>query len=218
MNTQDLAKELKIDVGAVRSKLRREGFTPVNGSSIPDKYIALVCETYKRPYRGRSRETIAAAKKILRSIGPAAKGEALIVKHSEPVTDESPVTNWAKIAAIAPLPLLGLVASYAVFCFALYFVPFWMALLEGASFEVIYISLAALTGLDPAQRKRARIVSRAALIVSCTYGSIAWGLHLMGGNPMENLPLVWIAVFAVLHGVPIPVLADAVANLLLHRK
>jgi len=222
MNAKELADTLKLDITQVTGKLRRHGIKAVNGSPLSQEAIALVCETYQKEYTGRSKATNVAAARLLRQLDAEARAKALLISEGEQVEDEQEqpggFSDWAKVAAISPLPVLGLVASYGVFSFALHFVPFWMALLEAASFEVIYIALAALSGLDEGQRRRAKVVSLGALIVSVAYGSIAAALHLVGGDTMESLPLSWVITFAALHGIPVPVLAYAVANLLLHRK
>ena len=86
--------------------------------------------------------------------------------------------NWRRVMAIAPLPALGLAASYGVFRFALMFVPAWVAFVQAASFELTYIGLAVVDGLTPEQRKRAQYIGMGAVVVSVLYNSLDGFFHL----------------------------------------
>lgn len=125
--------------------------------------------------------------------------------------------DWARIAAVLPLPTLGLVASYGVFSFARIFVPWPMAAMEAISFEVVYIALAAVKGLDEDQQKRARQISVGALVVSALYGSLAALFHRMP-QVLDQLDFGFDLALSILHGFPVPLLAYLVATLLIHRK
>lgn len=126
-------------------------------------------------------------------------------------------TSAREILAVLPLPMLGLAASYGVYFFAAQFVPMWVAIAEAAAFELTYIGLAALHGLNEKQRKRASHISLGAVAVSMIYNSIAGGLH-QDPNLLENLHRFWFWMISILHGAPLAILAYLIADLILHRK
>ena len=126
--------------------------------------------------------------------------------------------NWALIREAVPasaLPMLGLAASYGVYFFAVQFVPVFIAVIEAASFELIYIGLAMIK-VDKEQKQYARYVSQGAVAVSVLYNSIAAAIHLQP-SLIENLDLVMTWILAVIHGAPLAVLAYLVSDLLFHR-
>lgn len=125
--------------------------------------------------------------------------------------------DWRNILAVLPLPMLGLSASYGVYYFASHFAPAIVAGIEAMAFELTYIGLAMQSGLDEAQRKRANRISRYAMIVSVLYNI---GAGMMHDVKVDVNTFHWAARLglSVLHGLPIPALAWAVADLLLHRK
>lgn len=123
--------------------------------------------------------------------------------------------NWRRVMAIAPLPALGLAASYGVFRFALMFVPSWVAFVQAASFELTYIGLAVVDGLTPEQRKRAQYIGMGAVVVSVLYNSLDGFFHLRP-SALEAPPVGLHVALAILHGLPLAVVAYLVSNLLLH--
>lgn len=123
--------------------------------------------------------------------------------------------GWRDLLARLPLPMLALAASYGVYSFALEFVPQWVAIVQAASFELVYIGLA-VARLSVEQRTRAKAISIGAVIVSVGYNSLD-GLFHRRSSLLENTPLWGDIVLSLLHGVPLAVLAYLVADLLLHQ-
>jgi hypothetical protein len=116
-----------------------------------------------------------------------------------------------------PLPMLALAASYGVYSFASLFVPEWVAIVQAAAFELTYIGLAVVQGLDAAARRRATLISVGAVVASVLYNTLAGWFHreptlFDGAGPVASL------CFAVLHGAPLAWVAYLVADLLLHTS
>ena len=125
--------------------------------------------------------------------------------------------HWRAVLPRLPLPTLALAASYGVYSFAALFVPPWVAIVQAAAFELTYIGLAAVADLGPAQRKRAAMVSIAAVVVSVVYNTLA-GLFHRNPDWLLNLDPWHEWVLAVLHGAPLAWVAYVVAQLLLHAE
>ena len=125
-------------------------------------------------------------------------------------------THWRAILARLSLPMLALAASHGVYTFALLFVPFWVALVQAAAFELTYIGLAVVQ-VDDAQRRRARLISIGAVVVSILYNTLSGFFHL-APSLLLDMHLVAQAGLAVLHGAPLAWLAFLVADLLLHQR
>lgn len=122
---------------------------------------------------------------------------------------------WRDGLARLPLPMLALAASYGVYRFAAMFVPEWVAIVQAAAFELVYMGLAVVRGLTPGQYKRAKAISLGSVGVSVAYNSLDGLLHrrpdLLVGAPL------WADIgLALLHGAPLAVVAYLVADLLLH--
>jgi hypothetical protein len=124
--------------------------------------------------------------------------------------------NWRGLLAGLPLPMLALAASYGVYSFAQLFVPQWVAVIQAAAFELVYIGLAVLIGLDERQRRRAGAISIGAVVVSILYNSLA-GLFHRRPELLNALPWWGDAILSVFHGLPLALVAYFVADLLLHR-
>lgn len=124
-------------------------------------------------------------------------------------------SGWRDLLARLPLPMLALAASYGVYSFALLFVPTWVAIVQAAAFELVYIGLAVVQ-LPPDQQKRARSISVGAVVVSVAYNTLD-GLFHRRPSLLELPPLWADVVLSLLHGVPLAVLAYLVADLLLHH-
>jgi uncharacterized membrane protein YhiD involved in acid resistance len=127
--------------------------------------------------------------------------------------------HWRNVLSRVALPLLAIVASYGVYSYTKLFVPELFAVLAAAAFEMVYIGLAVVT-LQPSQQKRGRQISYGAVGVSVIYNVLA-GLidrnpNLLKGMSTDTRLYAEIAM-AVLHGVPLAVLAFLVADLLLHQ-
>lgn len=125
--------------------------------------------------------------------------------------------NWRGIFARLPLPMLALAASYGVYQFALLFVPEWVAIIQASAFELAYISLAVVSNLSLAERKRANFISIGAVVVSVLYNSLAGYFHrqpsaLLGTDIVRDITL------AILHGAPLAIVAYLIADLLLHSE
>lgn len=125
--------------------------------------------------------------------------------------------TWRGVFARLPLPMLALAASYGVYSFASLFVPFWVAVVQAAAFELTYIGLAVVQGLDGAGRRRATLISVGAVVASVAYNTLAGLFHR---NPAWLQALPWYAevALAVLHGAPLAWVAYLVADLLLHTS
>lgn len=125
--------------------------------------------------------------------------------------------NWMKVLPVLPLPMLGLAASYGVYFFAVQFVPVWIAIGEAMAFELTYVGLASMKGLNEKLQKRARRVSLGAVGVSVIYNTLAGAIHQ---NPeiFKDLSLFWFWTLAVVHGAPLAILAYLVSDLIFHQK
>lgn len=124
-------------------------------------------------------------------------------------------SGWRDLLARLPLPMLALAASYGVYSFALMFVPLWVAVVQAAAFELVYIGLAVVR-LDDSAQRRARAISVGAVVVSVAYNTLDGLFHRRPG--LLELPPLWLdIILSLLHGVPLAVLAYLVADLLLHQ-
>jgi len=124
--------------------------------------------------------------------------------------------NWRATLAALPLPMLALAASFGVYEFALLFVPAWVAFVQAASFELTYIGLAVLQGLDDRQRRRAALISVGAVVTSIIYNTLAGWFHRQPGLLVSASPIADL-MLAILHGAPLAWVAFLVSDLLLHR-
>lgn len=128
---------------------------------------------------------------------------------------------WRTVFAVLPLPMLALAASYGVYSYALLFVPAWVAVVQAAAFELTYIGLAVLLGLDERQRTRAGLISGGAVVVSILYNSLAGLFHrqpaLLGPTGEAWAGILRDVLLSVAHGLPLALVAYYVADLLLHR-
>lgn len=125
-------------------------------------------------------------------------------------------SGWPELLARLPLPMLALAASWGVYSFALWFVPPWVAFVTAGAFELVYIGLA-VASLSPDQQKRARNISLGAVFVSMAYNTLD-GLAHLRPSLFADKPLWADVSLALLHGVPLALLAYLVADLLLHAK
>lgn len=124
---------------------------------------------------------------------------------------------WRTLLSRLPLPMLALAASYGVYRFALMYTPPWVAIAQAAAFEMTYIGLAVLDGLDDDERKRATLISVGSVGVSIIYNTIAGVAHQQP-DLFVNLDRTWLWTLGFLHGAPLAIVAYFVADLLLHRK
>ena len=120
--------------------------------------------------------------------------------------------HWRDLLARAPLPMLALAASYGVYSYQLLFVPAWAALMSAAAFEATYLALALVGTPDP---RRATAISVAAVVVSVAYNTLS-ALFVRRPALLIDTPLWGDVALAVLHGLPLAVVAYNVAALLLH--
>ncbi len=118
--------------------------------------------------------------------------------------------------ALAPLALIALAASasYGVYRFQAHFTPAWVALISATSFELTYVGLAVL---QTSATRRATAISVGAVVVSVVYNSLS-ALFDIRPALFTDAPLSFHVVLAVLHGVPLAVVAFLVADLLLHSN
>jgi hypothetical protein len=125
--------------------------------------------------------------------------------------------DWRGIVGTLPLPMLALAASYGVYKFNLLFTPPWVAIVSAAAYEMTYVGLAVLIGLDERQRNRAGLISVGAVVVSILYNSLAGFFHRRP-NALEALPWWGDGILSAMHGAPLALVAYFVADLLLHRE
>lgn len=120
--------------------------------------------------------------------------------------------HWRAVLSRAALPMLALAASYGVYQYALLYVPAWVAFVQAAAFELVYIGLAVAQGVDT---RRARRISAGAVAASIIYNTLAGLFHRV---PLDAfaLPLAGELAFAALHGLPLAWVAYLVADLMLH--
>jgi len=121
---------------------------------------------------------------------------------------------WRTFLARLPLPTLALAAAYGVWSFQTLFVPWWVALISAASFELVYTGLA-VAHLDDEMRRRATLISVGAVVVSVLYNSLS-ALFAIRPALLLDRPLWADVCLAVAHGLPLAVVAYLVADLLLH--
>jgi hypothetical protein len=110
---------------------------------------------------------------------------------------------------------LGLSASYGVFQFGLLYVPWYVALVTAAAFELTYVGLSVVTIRNTQEKDKAAWVARGAVFVSVAYNVISGYLHR---NPITRFEWWLEIIFAVLHGAPLAIVAYALASLLLHSR
>lgn len=122
---------------------------------------------------------------------------------------------WRAIFTRLPLPMLALAASYGVYRFSSFFVPMWVAVIQAAAFEATYLGLSATRDLTEDGRRRARWISVGAVVVSIIYNSLA---GLFDRNPEWITDMaIWAEwTLAIMHGLPLALVAYLVADLLLH--
>jgi hypothetical protein len=87
-------------------------------------------------------------------------------------------------------------------------------LVSAAAFELTYCGLSVIT-LTADQQPRARRIAASAVIVSVIYNTLA-GLFHRRPELLANLPVGLDAILAILHGLPLAIVAYSVAQLLLH--
>jgi hypothetical protein len=123
--------------------------------------------------------------------------------------------NWRGFFAVLPLPMLGLAASYGVFRFALVFVPAWVAIITASSFEFVYIGLAVYNKFTAAQRREALHISLGAVAVSVLYNALDGVFHRRPWL-LDGMPWWGDVLLALVHGLPLAVLAFLVSRLVMH--
>lgn len=210
----EIAEKLGVQPDAVGRKFREvnigktfDRYADANGDTI------YILESF---LDSRSKETRREAKKLLKSYLEGVE----IVGHStskENKIETPPKKNKLNWLAILPLPLLGLAASFGVFSYACLFCPNYVAFIVASAFEFVYIGLAVQSGLNEKQRKSANMISVSAMLVSVLYNSAA-GMFHRRPELLETSGIGFDLFLSLLHGLPIPVLAWAVADLLLHQK
>lgn len=124
--------------------------------------------------------------------------------------------DWRGLLARLPLPMLALAASYGVYTFNALFVPAWVAFVSACAFELTYVGLA-VAQIEVTQRRRAALIAASAVAVSVVY-NVASGLFHRRPELLTDAPLWADALLAVLHGLPLAIVAYNVASLLLHQE
>jgi len=125
--------------------------------------------------------------------------------------------NWRGILARLPLPMLAIPASYGVYEFTALFVPWWVAVIQAAAFETVYVGLAAYDNLSKSDKTRALAISGFAVVASVAYNTLA-GMFRLDDNLLQlwRQDIVGVAILSALHGVPLALLAFLVSNFTLH--
>lgn len=119
---------------------------------------------------------------------------------------------------IIALLSLGIVASYGVYEFSTHFVKNNVfALIEAAAFELTYVGLAFSHGLPVKVQAYAQRVSLGAMIISALFNTFANALNMDPDLSAKLSPFLFWSV-AILRGVPVPVLAYFMADLIIHQK
>lgn len=127
--------------------------------------------------------------------------------------------NWRGFFVKMPLVMLAVPASYGVYEFARLFVPEWVAFVQAAAFETVYIGMAAYDNLTRKDRRNAIGISLLAVATSVIYNSLAGMFHLQEGLLAEwQSSIEGVVALGILHGAPLAVLAFFVSNFTLHRK
>ncbi len=212
-----LSPLLKIEPSSILRNIDRhnEGkFT--QDQKLPDVVVERLLSKGSAKKNGAQKDfkVISAQEILIRPTPLKRKERPQSVKRSTPVKKKS---DFLKVLQVLPLPMLGLAASYGVYFFASQFVPYPVAIIEAAAFELTYIGLASMTGLSPSLRTYARIVSIGAVIVSVIYNTIAGAIH-QDSTIIQDLSAFWFWLIAVLHGAPLAILAYFVADLIFHQK
>jgi predicted DNA-binding protein (UPF0251 family) len=127
--------------------------------------------------------------------------------------------HWRGILARLPLPMLAIPASYGVYEFTALFVPTWVAIMQAAAFETVYVGLAAYDKLTNQDKWRALGISIFAVGASVIYNTLAGYFH-RSPQALISWESVWWGglILAALHGVPLALLAFFVSNFTLHRS
>ena len=127
--------------------------------------------------------------------------------------------TWVDVLPVAPLPLLGLGATYGVYHFSSFFTTPVFAVVLGSAFELTYIGMAVMVLRCPELAATARKVSLSAVLVSIIYNVFSGALYFMPTlmqklPPHDNSIGAWVSlwVLCILHGAPLPGLAFAVSE------
>lgn len=120
------------------------------------------------------------------------------------------------IAATIALLTLALSAAYGVYTFQMLFVPQWVSIVSATSFELTYIGLA-LARLNKTSQIRAMVISLAAVSVSIIYNSIS-AFFSLSPNTLDRSLWYVAALLAILHGLPLALVAYFVADLIIHQS
>jgi hypothetical protein len=129
---------------------------------------------------------------------------------------------WRKVLASMPVPMLSFASSYGVYAYNLLFVPPWVAVVMAAAYDATFTGIAALDGLDPAQRNRGKRIAFWAAIISYSQNAIAGIVHAVPDVRayLEAWPmLARVAMFgvgALLHAAQVWIAYHA-ADFTLHR-
>jgi hypothetical protein len=124
--------------------------------------------------------------------------------------------NYRSIFALLALLTLALSASYGVYTFQVLFVPEWVAITSAASFELTYIGLA-LAEITLSSKQRAMLISLGAVAVSIIYNSLSAFVHL-APNLLDKSNIYVAGALALLHGLPLALVAFFVADLIIHQQ
>lgn len=125
--------------------------------------------------------------------------------------------HWRGLLARLPLPMLAIPASYGVYEFTALFVPEWVAIIQAAAFETVYVGLAAYDNLSKGDKWRALAISGFAVVASIAYNTLA-GMFRLDHSLLQlwRSDIVGVAILSALHGVPLALLAFLVSNFTLH--
>ena len=219
-----LSKELNVGSPSLRAQAKRLGVNLRNEFlSAKDLHSLLV--VYSKARKGRNDDTVKAANSLLKGTTKPvlSKPKAItkinaVIEKVEPVKENTvSKSKLLQILPVLPIPMLGLAASYGVYFFSRVFVPDPVAIIEAMAFELVYIGLATMDDLDDSKKKEALIVSIGAVIVSIVYNTLAGALEV-NKDLFSELTTGWFWMIAVIHAVPVPVLAFLMSRLKFHHK
>lgn len=133
-------------------------------------------------------------------------------------TDRFGSVSVGRILQIIALLSLGLVASYGVYEFSTHFVRYKVfAFAEAIAFELTYVGLAFCQDLSVKAKKKAEAVSFVAMIISAFFNTCSNAMNMDPELSAKLSPFVFWLVSAV-RGIPVPVLAYFMADLIIHQK
>lgn len=204
MTLRNLATQLGVKTTSLQRKLKRKSLGKYGIDDELPEDVTLILKGEK-PKEG--------------SIPPVSQKKPVQPKKSPTQSQPEPtfIDKALALVRFLPLPMLGLPAAYGVYFFATHFAPQWVAMIEAAAFELVYIGLASMQGLSDKQKKYARNVSVGAVLVSVLYNTLASAFHRQP-EMLDAMHPIWFWTLSIMHGSPLAILAYFMADLIFHQK